>query len=366
MPVLESVKVDAAGSATWDASRVPKQVPLTTLLSWAWVAHTIEVDNAFEAAGSERVGRHFRISLPMWANGLRLIDEDGITVEELRAGARAACNIGGLERWGWISVGDPGGKRRDGYGSHRGVKGATVLRPTRAGAYARRLWPRVLDDVEDRWRTRFGDEVLDMLRTALLGVMSPMPWAPPETHPSDGFHTQIVDGGETLDAERPLVALLGQVLTAYTRGYEQRVKISLPLGANFLRVIGSDVVRGRDLPALSGISKEGVAMATGYLRRRGLATAVAERAVGLTPAGLDALDGYTHWVAEVKNAGLRTALDAVLAQRSALSAGLVPPEGCWRGEKPCLTQTKRLLANPTGALPWHPMVLHRGGWPDAS
>jgi hypothetical protein len=32
---------------------------------------------------------------------LRLIDEDGVTVDDLRARARAACNIGGLERWGW-------------------------------------------------------------------------------------------------------------------------------------------------------------------------------------------------------------------------------------------------------------------------
>lgn len=61
------------------------RVPLTTLLSWIWVAFTIEADNAVEAAGSERVGRLFRISLPMWANGLRFIDAEGITVGELRA-----------------------------------------------------------------------------------------------------------------------------------------------------------------------------------------------------------------------------------------------------------------------------------------
>ena len=83
-----------------------KQVPLTTLLSWTWIVHTMEVDNAFEAVSTGRVGHRFRISLPMWTNGLRLIDEDGVTVDDLRARARAACNIGGLERWGWISIGD--------------------------------------------------------------------------------------------------------------------------------------------------------------------------------------------------------------------------------------------------------------------
>ncbi len=74
--------------------------PLTALLSWTWVAFTMEVDNSVESEGSERVGRLFRISTPMWANGLRLIDDDGVTVEELRSRARSACNIGGLERWG--------------------------------------------------------------------------------------------------------------------------------------------------------------------------------------------------------------------------------------------------------------------------
>ena len=33
---------------------------------------------------------------------------------------------------------------------------------------------------------------------------------------------------------------------------------------------------------------------------------------------------------------MRSALEAVLAQRDALAAGLVPPEGCWRGERPYL------------------------------
>jgi hypothetical protein len=337
-------------------------------MSWVWIAHTIEVDNAVEATNSERVGRLFRISLPMWTNGLRFIDENGITVDELRARARAACNIGGLERWGWISVGDVGGPRRDGYGTHRGVKGDTVLRPTRAGVYARRMWPRSVGEVEDRWRARFGVDVIDRLRQALLAVAAPMPWSLPEIHPSDGFHTQI-DGGPgstTLGVERPLVALLGQALTALTLAHEERVQVSLPLGANLLRVVGSSVVRVRDLPALSGISKEGIAMATGYLQRSGLSVVTPERAVRLTPEGLDALGGYWHWAAQEKDTKLRSALEAVLAEHDALSAGLVPPEGCWRGEKPYLAQTKRLVADPTGALPWHPMVLHRGGWPDAS
>ena len=175
------------------------RVPLTTLLSWIWVAFTIEADNAVEAAGSERVGRLFRISLPMWANGLRLIGEDGISVAELRARARAACNIGGLERWGWITVGDAGGERRAGYGSHRGVTSGTVLRVTRAGAYARRVWPEVVASTEQRWRDRFGGVVVDPLRDALRRYAGPMPSAPPEVHASPA----VLRSATTGPAPRP-------------------------------------------------------------------------------------------------------------------------------------------------------------------
>lgn len=345
---------------------VPRQVPLTTLLSWVWIAHTIEVDNAFEAIGFDRVGRHVRISFPIWTNGLRFIDDDGIAVDDLRARTRAACNIGGLERWGWISVGDASDRRREGFGSHRGVKGDTIVRPTRAGAYARRLWPRVLVGVEDRWRTRFGDDVIDALGELSHRVLTPFPWSPPEVNPSDGFRTHIVEGGYSEDTERPLVALLGQLLVALTLEHERQAEVSLPLGANLLRVIDSGVVRVRDLPALTGLSKEGVAMATGYLLRRNFATTEPERAIRLTPDGLDALDGYRHSAGLQEDEALRAALEAVCAQRGALAAGLTPPEGCWRGENPYLAQTKRLLTDPIGALPWHPVVLHRGGWPDAS
>lgn len=325
----------------------------------------MEIDNTVEAAGRERFGRRFRISLPMWTNGLRFIEADGITVDQLRARARAACNLGGLERWGWISVGDEGPGRRTGYGSHRGIKDGTVLRPTKAGTYARRVWPRVVSDVERRWRERFGGDVIDSLREALESAPSPMPWSPPEVHPSDGFRTHIVAGAED-DGERPLAALLGQTLTGLAVEYEKTAVVSLPLGAVVMRAIGTGEVWLRDLPALSGVSKEAITMATGFLRRNGLARITAERTISLTDDGLAALADHRRRAARARHVSLRAALLAIVEQPAALSAGLTPPEGCWRGERPYLTQTKRLLADPLGALPWHPMVLHRGGWPDGS
>lgn len=341
------------------------RVPLTTLLSWGWIAFTIEADNAVEATGSERVGRLVRISLPMWANGLRFIGADGVSVRELRAQARAACNIGGLERWGWITVGDAGRGRRDGYGSHQGVSSGTVLRVTRAGAYARRLWPEVVAVVEQRWRDRFGGATVDALRDALGPHAGQMPSAPPEVHPSDGFRTHVVEG-PARGEDGWLGGLLGQALTSLTLGHEQHSPVSLPLAADFLRVIGAQTVRIRDLPARSGVSKPAVAMATGFLERRRLAESGPQRSVTLTGAGLGALDDYRARATAGEDRALREALEAVVSRREALAEGLVPPPGTWRGDQPYLAQTQRVLADPAGALPWHPMVLHRGGWPDGS
>jgi hypothetical protein len=340
-------------------------IPLTALLSWVWIANVIEVDNSFEATAAQRIVRPFRISLPMWTNGLRFIADDGVTVDELRSLARAACNLGGLERWGWIAVGEVSNKRRDGYGSHRGIKGDTILRPTRAGTYARKAWPGIVAGVEERWRTRFGTDVIDALRAALIEVTAPMPWSPPEVHPSDGFRTHVIEGDAAV-AEVPFVALLGQVLTAFTLEQERGAEVSLPLGANVLRVIDAEVVRIRDLPALGGVSKEAIAMAMSYLQRSALASAEPERRIRLTARGLDALDGYRSRAFRARCEDLRAALEAVVTQRDSLAEGLVPPEGCWRALPPYLAQTKRLLADPTTALPWQPTVLHRGGWPDGS
>jgi hypothetical protein len=362
------------------------ETPLSTLLSWAWVAYTIEVDNAVEAFASDRVGRLFRISLAMWANGLRCLDEDGITVRELRTRARANCNIPGLERWRWLEVdsSSPDGRRRPGYGSGRGITAATVVRPTRAGRYARRVWPAAVERIEARWRTRFGAAVIDELYAAARraadaaeDTTAPLPWAPPEVHPADGFRTHVTqadveapdpsDGAAQLtDVDRPLVVLLAQALTAATLRHEQDAEVSLPLGANLLRVIEPQPVSVRDLPRLGGVSKEAVAMAVGYLQRNGLAEAVPQRSIVLTPPGLDALDGYRYHVAQYDDARLRDALCAVLTQTDALITGLTPVDGCWRALPPYRAQTDRLVAGPTGALPWHPMVLHRGGWPDGS
>ena len=334
---------------------------ISALLAQTWIAFAIEADNAFEAHATERTSRLFRISLAMWTNGLRCIDGGGTTVSELRASAHANCNLGGLERWGWIRVGPDRETRGDGYGTQRGIKAHTLLQPTRAGVFARRVWPEVVGRVEEQWRARFGTTAIAALQAALGNSPGAMPWSPPEVHASDGFRTHVVDAPPIDDSDAPLVARLGRALTALTVEHERTSAVSLPLSAVVLEAIDANGVAVRDLPARTGISKEAVTMAVNWLTKHGFAI-LAERTLRLTDAG----DSARAERCTQDDKALRDALQAVLAQTDALVAGLTPPPGCWRGEKPYVAQTKRVLANPTGALPRHPFVLHRGGWPDGS
>ena len=327
------------------------------------------------------MGRLFRISLAFWANGLRLIDDGGITVADLRAQAGAGCNVPGLERWGWIHIGDgdEGGPRRDGYGSSRGVKPDTVLRPSRGGTWARRVWPDKVAEVEAAWKRRFGPKTVSALNQALRATGLLRPWGLPQVQPADGFRSHVTFAEESpsgkdqarqddSEASPSLAARLSAMLTAVTLELEADLPVSLPLAANFLRVLAPGPVALRDLPARSGVSKEAVAMGATFLRNRGLATE-SDRRLELSPTGQGI---YAQYQAEVGDRGLggpsplRSALVGLLSQTDALASGLRPVEGCWRSERPYLAQTERILADPLGALPHQPMVLHRGGWPDGA
>ncbi|HEV7626667.1 MAG TPA: MarR family winged helix-turn-helix transcriptional regulator, partial [Streptomyces sp.] len=140
-------------------------------------------------------------------------------------------------------------------------------------------------------------------------------------------------------------------------------------------------VRVRDVPALGGVSKEGVASALGFLERHDLATtgpdpdAARTRVVRLTERGLRAQRRHHGLVREVEARwrdrfgaaeidALRSGLQGVIGP--GMRAGLEPyPEG-WRAQRPHRRRTDAVLADPAAALPHHPMVLHRGGFPDGS
>jgi DNA-binding MarR family transcriptional regulator len=358
----------------------------------------MEIDNEVELtlAGSPAGPRaRFRISLVMWSNFLRFVPPEGIAVEELAERSMAPManvrsTLGGLERWGYVVVGTPpSAGRRDGYGSGRRIRADTVTRPTRAGQRAQATWPDVVGAIEQRWRARFAPGSVDALRRACVATVGrrgrALPFSPPIVGPGNGFVTEVhpAEGAPPpLAAELPLAALLAQVLTAFTTEAEAGSPASLPIGANVLRM-GEETVAVRDLPLRAGISKEAVAMAVGWLQRRGWATVAPDpatsrtKALRLTADGLAARGRHLERVGAIEQRwraelgppvveDLRRALEAIVDQRAALAAGLVPGPGCWRGERPYSRHTGAIVADPRAALPHHPMVLHRGGWPDGS
>jgi hypothetical protein len=89
-----------------DASGVAAEVPLTTLLSWTWIAYAIETDNAVEAAGADRVGRLFRISMPR-ALASRLVRHRP-RVQRLTPWTAPSRQPGRTTRWGARRAGGTG------------------------------------------------------------------------------------------------------------------------------------------------------------------------------------------------------------------------------------------------------------------
>ena len=131
-------------------------LPLPTLLSRLLIAFTIEFDNEAEhrlehrttrgAAGGTGRGP-WLVSQAMWANFMQFVPGDGVPLHEVDDLAHIT-NLAGLQRWGYVTVGpDPAD-----------------------GRPAQDEYLRLLDAVDQRWRTRFGPAGIDTLRRSLLSV----------------------------------------------------------------------------------------------------------------------------------------------------------------------------------------------------
>jgi hypothetical protein len=363
---------------------VSSSTPLSTLLSQVLVAFTIEVDNEFERRFAEAGGGARTASLVMWSNVLRFVG-DGIAVSELPAAAglekpRVLSILGGLERWRYVTVGPASKAKREGWGSGRGIRSDWIVGLTPAGRKAAGIWPSLFGEIEGRWEERFGADAIGELRSSLSAIVDRIDVELPEYLPIAGSADGMVAGvsppeRRTTSSASPLhlTALLSKVLLAYTLDFERESSLSLPLSANFLRVLNEDGVLVRDLPLAAGVSKEAVAMALTFLKKTPYVsvegTSAATKLARLTPEGRDLRErhGRLHADLEKRWAGaarLRSALERVLDDEH-LAQGLEPHPGGWRANKPYLARTEALLEDPT-RLPAYPMVLHRGGWPDGS
>jgi hypothetical protein len=348
--------------------------PLAVELSWALVAFTIEFDNEAEArlvhwttAGGRAdrpAGATWLVSQVMWSNVLSHLPPEGLPTRELAGRARTnRLTLRGLSRWGYLTVTpEPAGE---------------FVRPSRRGSRAQGVWRPLAGEVEQRWRDRFGAGQVLALREALQHLVNRFDTELPDYLPVVGFGL-FTEDDPPVAIPRPeagqadLSTLLARVLLAFTRQFEAAVPVSLAVAANALRVLSTDPVPVRDLPGLTGVSKEAIQMSLTFLTARGFAVvepiagASRGQAARLTAQGAALRERADALVASIEQAWRQrygaAAIDAVRAalrpfagsDGGPLLAGTTPYPDGWRAGAP-----PRLL-------PHHPAVLHRGGYPDGS
>jgi DNA-binding MarR family transcriptional regulator len=377
-------------------------LPLPTLLSHALVAFTIEFDNEFERQMPHRTttrGRSSGVlfgpwlgSLVLWSTCMRFVDEQGVTVRELERLARTKTNLNGMERWGYVVIApDPADPRP------KPPRADWVIRATPGGRKAQEVWRPLFGAVEQRWEERFGTEEVAELRKSLQQIVEQLDAELPDCMPILGYglfslrsaKSKQKKAGKSRQKETEkegtsredvqqltLAALLSRVLLAFAEEFESDSPLSLAMCADVLRVLDEKGVRLRDMPLLSGVSKEAISMGLGILRKRSLvvieteATGSKAKIVRLTPKGREAQRAYHERVAAIEESWferfgkdalhrLRTLLEALAgeptAERSPLFQGLEPYPDGWRAG----------VRRPQ-TLPHYPLVLHRGGYPDGS
>jgi len=189
-------------------------------------------------------------------------------------------------------------------------------------------------------------------------------------------HLRGAVSNEPVDSPLPLATLLARTLLAFTRDFEREAGLSLAICANILRLADHDKIAIRDLPRLSGVSKEAIAMSVKFLEKTGHAVIEADpggsrsKILHLTPEGRAARDRYHKLVREIElrwvarygeqtllrlYASLERLAGLPNAPAQLLMSGMtLYPDG-WRAAVP-----------KPDTLPHQPMVLHRGGFPDGS
>ena len=210
----------------------------------------------------------------MFENCLRFVTDQPITAGELETLARTRTNLDGMRRWGYITIDGAAAK------TYHGLPGpGAVLRATARGLRTREVWLPLPGLVEQRWRDRYGSDRIDGLRGPLEVIAGQLDPGLPDVLPILG-PTLFSRGPDPALPPRPdppglatlpLPALLSRVLLGFALEYEAESAVALAVGANLLRVLGDGPTRLRDLPLLTGISKEAVSWAMGVLLRARLA-----------------------------------------------------------------------------------------------
>ena len=308
--------------------------PLPVLLSHAFAAF----EKDFREAAAKVPGAP---SLGIWANVLRAIPDAGLDRRELAPrtvlslrGVRAVLRD--LERLGWLT-------------SEKRGRGLHLLRLTAAGRQARDAAPRLIAQLERRWRHRFGADLGKRLHQALANIVRQLdvcwPWCltgygpgdvsvtggshvpasvgPPRTPAHGADWPVVLRSAAAKTARAPLPALLSEVLAAFTADYESDAfGYGAGLGATsnmlyFVRSAGMPLAEAAKRGEVRGNGKAGM--------ERHLVVVVEpgkpkdeNRRVYLTPKGQRARDSHAYLVVAVEQAWQRRYGKAVLALRGAL------------------------------------------------
>jgi hypothetical protein len=258
-----------------------------------------------------------------------------------------------------------------------------VLLPTKAGHLTQQICQPLIASIESRWQSRFGNTAIVSLRQSLSEIVVQLDPQLPDCMPILGYGlTASTLPGKILESvvsnptevdKLPLPSMLARVLNAFATEFETESQVSLAICANVLRVADQPALL-RDLPRISGASKEAIAVAWGYLCRHGFATGESSsgsrsKALVLTPKGLAARRSWVELIPAIESRWrvrfgiavekLHQSLSQLVAESPEellpLVRGIEPGPENWRGKLP-----------KPETLPHFPLVLHRGGFPDGS
>jgi hypothetical protein len=370
------------------------------MLSHTLVGWTIEVDNAFELRMPHRTTAMRKrggvlhgpwlVSFAMYVHCIRHLTAEGRTLGELKGRSRVLGPVSGLDRWGYVTV-----SHVPRQGKRKADPSLAVVRPTAAGLQAQNVWARLSDEVDARWKDRYGDVTLSRLREALIAVVAELDTELPDYLPGvrgNGDLLNLLPGDERLPARwrtpQPppsgppydpssllLYALVSKVLLAFALEYERDAALSLALGANLIRVLDDVGVPVAELPRLVGVSKEAIAHSL-TVSKRGDAVIVDKapgkrtRQARLTPRGRVAQQRHLDLISDIERRWatrfgrevvrrLRSSLEAIVVTfdlgNSPLAEAYGPLPRTWRADTPT-----------PETLPHYPMVLRGGGYPDGA
>ena len=339
-----------------------ESLPLNALLSRALVAFTIEFDNTWESRMPNRTTRFggprgavYAASLAMWSNFMRAVPEEGVSTAELERRVRARLPLDGMRRWKYVTIApDPDPERA------RVPRRDWRITPTPVGVKAQAVWRGLPEEIEQRWRERFGAGAAAALRADLeqlvggLGLADLPQWL---TGHYGGYAGQKLEWNRqppSAAAEErplPLSALLCQVLQAFALEYEAESDAPLSYSANILRLLDEDPIKVAELPHRSGVGGEALRVAVQILAKRKFIAVGSDPSGGrfklarLLGRGQAARGLYRERPGELERgwrgrAGdatvrrLRTTLEAIVTsapgERAPMWRGLVPPPGTWR------------------------------------